>query len=136
MPTSQTILEIDGAMGEGGGQVLRSALSLSIATGRPIRINDIRAGRAKPGMMRQHLTCARSAAAICNAAIEGAEIGSQSLMFEPGRVIAGEYRFAVGSAGSCLLVLQTLLSPLLLADGPSTLVLEGGPTIRLRRPGR
>lgn len=113
-------------MGEGGGQVLRSTLSLSVATGKPIRIGNIRAGRAKPGLMRQHLTSARAAAAICGARIDGDAIGSQTLVFKPGTLRAGSYEFAVGSAGSCLLVLQTILPPLLLADGPSELVLEGG----------
>lgn len=121
-----SILEIDGSMGEGGGQVLRSALSLSVATRRPIRIENIRAGRAKPGLMRQHLTSARAAAAICGARIDGDAIGSRTLVFKPGPLQAGFHNFAVGSAGSCLLVLQTILPPLLLADGPSELVLEGG----------
>lgn len=126
MQTPSKFLEIDGAMGEGGGQVLRSALSLSVATGRPIQIRGIRAGRAKPGLMRQHLTCVRAAAEICKARTSDVEIGSQTLHFQPGTVAAGSYEFSVGSAGSCLLVLQTVLPPLLLADGPSTLVLEGG----------
>lgn len=126
MQTPSKFLEIDGAMGEGGGQVLRSALSLSIATGRPVQMSGIRAGRAKPGLMRQHLTCVRAAAEICKARTSDVEIGSQSLEFQPGAIAAGSYEFSVGSAGSCLLVLQTVLPPLLLADGPSTLVLQGG----------
>jgi len=126
MSRPSTILEIDGSMGEGGGQVLRSSLSLAVATRRPVRIDNIRAGRAKPGLMRQHLTSARAAAAICDAGIDGDAIGSRTLVFKPGSIQAGSYEFAVGSAGSCLLVLQTILPPLMLADGPSELVLAGG----------
>lgn len=117
---------IDGAAGEGGGQVLRTALSLSMVTGQPFRIDNIRAGREKPGLMRQHLTAVQSAAAISGAAVDGAALGSASLTFTPGRVRAGDYHFAIGTAGSTGLVLQTLLPALMLADGPSSLLLEGG----------
>lgn len=121
-----TPLHIDGRQGEGGGQILRSSLSLSAATGRPIVLEHIRAGRKKPGLMRQHLTCVRAAAAVCGAEVEGAQLRSTAIRFTPGAVQAGDYRFAVGSAGSCLLVLQTVLPPLLRANGESTLTLEGG----------
>lgn len=120
------MLEIDGATGEGGGQVLRTSLSLSAALGQPFRITNIRAGRSKPGLMRQHLTCIRAAAQISGATVEGDCVGSQHVLFRPGAVRAGSYLFKVGSAGSCLLVLQTVLPPLLRAEGPSEIVLEGG----------
>lgn len=120
------MLTIDGSRGEGGGQILRSSLALSIVTGTPVRIENIRAGRAKPGLMRQHLTAVNSAAAICGGDVEGARIGSTSLMFKPGRARAGEYTFSIGTAGSTTLVLQTVLLPLVLADGPSRITLEGG----------
>lgn len=119
-------VHLDGSAGEGGGQVLRSALALSAVTGRPFTIRGIRASRVRPGLMRQHLTAARAAAAICGATLEGDEIGSNSLRFEPGAVRAGDHVFAIGTAGSTTLVLQTVLPPLLLADGPSTVRISGG----------
>ncbi len=117
---------IDGAEGEGGGQVVRNALALSLVTGQPFRIGNIRGGRDKPGLMRQHLTAVEAALTIGGAVCEGASVGSAEIAFTPGRVAPGEYRFAVGTAGSTSLVLQTVLMPLLLAGAPSRLVLEGG----------
>jgi len=107
------VITIDGSEGEGGGQLLRNALALSLVTGQPFRITNIRGRREKPGLMRQHLTAVEAACAIGNAECEGA-------------VRPGDYRFAVGTAGSTSLVLQTVLMPLLFADAPSRLVLEGG----------
>jgi RNA 3'-terminal phosphate cyclase (ATP) len=120
------VLTIDGATGEGGGQVLRTALALSLATGTAFRITDIRAGRKRPGLMRQHLTAVNAAAEVGSATAEGAALGSTELVFRPGRVAPGTYRFSVGTAGSTTLVLQTVLPALVLAEGPSRLVLEGG----------
>jgi RNA 3'-terminal phosphate cyclase (ATP) len=117
---------IDGSQGEGGGQILRTALSLSMATRRAFTLEKIRAGRAKPGLMRQHLTCVRAAAAISGAATEGAEIGSSRLVFRPGPVKPGDYRFEVGSAGSTMLVLQTVLPVLMRCDQPSLITVTGG----------
>jgi len=117
---------IDGSIGEGGGQILRTALGLSMVTGRAFRIEKIRAGREKPGLLRQHLTAVNAAAAICGASVEGAAISSCELSFTPGKVKAGEYAFSIGTAGSTTLVLQTVLPALLTADGPSCLTLEGG----------
>ena len=105
---------------------LRSALSLSMITGQPFTITGIRAGRAKPGLLRQHLTAVKAAAEICRATVEGAELGSQRLVFRPGTVRGGDYRFAIGSAGSCTLVLQTVLPALWFADGPSRVEVSGG----------
>jgi RNA 3'-terminal phosphate cyclase (ATP) len=119
-------IELDGAAGEGGGQILRTALALSMCTAQAVRISRIRARRAKPGLMRQHLACVHAAQAVSGAAVDGAELRSQWLHFEPGRVCPGEYAFAVGTAGSCTLVLQTVLPPLMLADTPSRLRLSGG----------
>jgi RNA 3'-terminal phosphate cyclase (ATP) len=119
-------LHIDGSSGEGGGQILRSSLTLALITGRAVTIERIRAGRARPGLMRQHLTSVGAATEVCNGLVHGAEIGSGRLTFVPGPVRAGNYRFNVGSAGSATLVLQTVLPPLLIADGPSRIVVEGG----------
>lgn len=120
------MIRIDGSFGEGGGQILRTSLSLSLVTGKPFRIENIRAGREKPGLLRQHLTAVLAAAEIGNAKLEGATLGSTALEFTPGPVRSGEYRFAVGTAGSGTLVLQTVLPPLMLASGSSKVVIEGG----------
>ncbi|HYI39337.1 MAG TPA: RNA 3'-terminal phosphate cyclase [Allosphingosinicella sp.] len=117
---------IDGSEGEGGGQVLRTALSLSLVTGKPFRIEKIRANRSRPGVMRQHVTAVEAACAIGGAECEELAVGASELTFMPGKVKPGEHRFAVGTAGSTGLVLQTILPPLMLADAPSSLILEGG----------
>jgi len=126
MQTTQSYLEIDGAMGEGGGQVLRTALALSICTGKAFRISQIRAGRKKQGLQRQHLTAVRAARDISGAELEGDEIGSTTLTFVPSGLWSGNYHFAIGTAGSTTLVLQTVLYPLLLAEGESRVTLTGG----------
>jgi RNA 3'-terminal phosphate cyclase (ATP) len=120
------MIELDGATGEGGGQILRTALALSMCTGQPMKMHRIRAKRSKPGLMRQHLACVNAAVAVSGAKAQGAELGSQELSFEPGAVRATDYRFSVGTAGSCSLVLQTVLPPLMLAGGVSRVVLSGG----------
>jgi RNA 3'-terminal phosphate cyclase (ATP) len=120
------VLTIDGSQGEGGGQILRSSLALSLVTGTPFRITRIRAGRKKPGLMRQHLTAVKAAAAVGRARVEGVALGSGELTFVPGVVTPGQYDFAVGTAGSTTLVLQTVLPALITAAGPSELVLDGG----------
>lgn len=117
---------IDGSLGDGGGQILRTSLALSMITGTPIEINHIRAKRGKPGLRRQHLTALRAAAQISEAAISGDQIGSKQIKFHPKRTTAGDYRFDVGSAGSTSLILQTILPPLMLADRSSTIELIGG----------
>ena len=120
------MLTIDGSQGEGGGQVLRSSLALSLVTGRPFVIEKIRAGRKKPGLLRQHLTAVLAAADVSGADVEGAAMGSRRVVFRPDKVRSGDYSFRVGTAGSATLVLQTVLPALLLAEGESNLVLEGG----------
>src|SRR6187549_777390 len=109
-------LELDGA--HGGGQLLRTALSLSLCTGTGFTLQNIRAGRSRPGLMRQHLTAVNAAAQVGGARVHGAELGAVSLRFEPGEVRAGDYAFATGSAGSATLVLQTVLPALWGADAP------------------
>lgn len=119
------MIQIDGS--NGGGQILRSALSLSLVTGQPFRMINIRGARKpKPGLMRQHLTCVKAAAEIGDAAVDGAELGSLELVFAPGKIKAGDYAFAIGTGGSTTLVFQTLLPALLQAEAPSTLRIEGG----------
>lgn len=120
------MIVIDGSEGEGGGQIVRNACALSLVTGAPFRIANVRGRRAKPGLMRQHVTAIEAACAVGGAQCEGLTVGSSEIAFRPGRVVPGDYRFAVGTAGSTGLVLQTILMPLALADGPSRIVLEGG----------
>jgi RNA 3'-terminal phosphate cyclase (ATP) len=127
------VLTIDGSHGEGGGQILRSALALAAISGRVIRFESIRAGRKNPGLAAQHVTCVRAIAKICGASVNGDELGSHSLLFTPGgSPQAGDYVFDVaearvgGSAGATTLVLHTVLIPLALAEGDSTVVIRGG----------
>jgi len=120
------LIEIDGSFGEGGGQILRSSLSLSMFTKQPFVIKNIRARRKKPGLMRQHLTGVKAAVEICSGKVKGAEISSLKLEFYPGDVKSGYYNFDIGSAGSTTLVLQTLLPVLMLWDNESEIWLGGG----------
>ena len=117
-------LQLDGSAG--GGQMLRTALSLAMVTGQPFRMTNIRGQRAKPGLMRQHLTCLKAACEISGGTADGADIGSTELVFRAGKVRGASYHFAIGTAGSTSLLFQTLLPALWHADGPSTLRLEGG----------
>jgi RNA 3'-terminal phosphate cyclase (ATP) len=119
-------ITIDGSQGEGGGQILRTSLSLAAITGRELTIENVRGGRAKPGLLRQHLTGLQAIAEITGGEVEGAELGSRRVVLRPGPVRPGEYRFSIGSAGSASLVLQTVLWPLLVAGAPSTVIVEGG----------
>src|SRR5215470_13994646 len=123
---AETTIRIDGSFGEGGGQILRSSLSLSLVTGKPFRIENIRANREKPGLLRQHLTAVPAAAEVGAAEVEGASLGSKALSFVPGKVRAGEFRFAIGTAGSGTLGHQTILPALITAVGPSRIDIEGG----------
>ncbi len=119
-------IEIDGSEGEGGGQILRSALTLSMCTGVPVQIRNIRAKRKTPGLMRQHLTAVNAAAAISGAETKGVHINSTELYFAPGAVQGGDYQFSIGTAGSCTLVLQTVLPALLLVNQGSQIIVNGG----------
>jgi len=124
-----SMITVDGSFGEGGGQILRTALGLSLVTGQPFRIEKIRAGRKNPGLLRQHLTAVKAAAKIGQAEVSGANIGSTQLTFAPGKILHGDYQFAVGTAGSATLVLQTVLPALLVSDDQdqqTQLTLEGG----------
>jgi RNA 3'-terminal phosphate cyclase (ATP) len=120
------MITIDGSEGEGGGQILRTSLALSFVTQQPFRMKHIRAKRQKPGLLRQHLTAVEAAKTVGCAEVTGAALNSQTLEFHPGPVTPGNYRFAVGTAGSATLVFQTVLPALLTAPSHSTLTLEGG----------
>jgi RNA 3'-terminal phosphate cyclase (ATP) len=120
------MITIDGSQGEGGGQIIRSSLALSLITGKPFRIYNVRARREKPGLQRQHLTAVRAAAAIGDAQVEGASGGATAFTFHPGTVTPGDYAFPIGTAGSTMLVFQTILPPLMIASAPSTISFEGG----------
>ena len=112
------MIKIDGSYGEGGGQIIRTSLALSLVTGKPFSISNVRSGRRKPGLMRQHVTAAAAAAEIGGAKMHGADIGSGTLFFEPGEIKAGRFRYDIGSAGSCTLVFQTLAPALIFAKAP------------------
>jgi RNA 3'-phosphate cyclase len=121
------VVKIDGSMGEGGGQILRSSLALSLLTGRPVTINRIRAGRQKPGLQPQHRMSVRAAAEIGQAKTRGVDLGSTRIEFEPGPITPGAYHFAVGTAGACSLVLHTVYLPLAYrAAAPSEISITGG----------
>ncbi len=120
------MLTIDGSEGEGGGQVLRTALSLSAITGTPFALEKIRAKRRRPGLQRQHLTCVKAAAKITGAKVAGADLGSAKIVFEPAAIRGGDYEFVIGTSGSTILVFQTVLPILLRADTTSRLKLSGG----------
>jgi RNA 3'-terminal phosphate cyclase (ATP) len=120
------MIQLDGSQGEGGGQILRTALALSLCTEQPFRISNIRAGRQKPGLLRQHLTAVKAAEEISDATLSGAEMGSRELTFQPGKVAPGNYDFAVGTAGSATLVFQTVLPALLVGGKETTLRCRGG----------
>ncbi len=127
------MITIDGQHGEGGGQILRGALALAAATGRGFRIDRIRAGRAKPGLMRQHLTAVAAARAICDAEVHGAELGSTALEFHPQAVRAGDHAFDIGSAGSASLVLQAIVPALARSRRRRRSRSRAAPTTRSRR---
>lgn len=120
------MLTIDGSFGEGGGQIIRTSCALSLITGRPFRVENVRARREKPGLQRQHLTAVLAAAEVGRAEVRGAAVGSREFTFVPGEVAGGNYVFSIGTAGSTTLVLQTVLPPLMIAPGQSRIILEGG----------
>lgn len=121
------MIELDGSLGEGGGQILRTSLALSLVTGRPFHLRHVRARRTKPGLQPQHLLSVRAAAAIGQGQLRGASLGSTDLVFEPGPVTAGKYEFAIGTAGATGLVLHAVCLPLAWqAAGPSAVVFKGG----------
>jgi RNA 3'-terminal phosphate cyclase (ATP) len=119
-------IAVDGTLGEGGGQVLRSALSLSLLTGEPFHLSRIRANRERPGLRPQHLAAVQAAARVSGARVCGDRVGSDEIEFSPGPVRPGDYLFDIGTTGATSLVLQTLLQPLALAAGRSRVTIRGG----------
>src|SRR3989338_8277796 len=120
------MIEIDGSHGEGGGQVIRTAMSLSAITKKPVRIFNIRAGRPNPGLQAQHLTAAKAMRNVCRGTSEHAELQSSELVFHPGEIVGGRYDFNIGTAGSVTLVAQTLIPILLFAEKKSELSITCG----------
>jgi RNA 3'-terminal phosphate cyclase (ATP) len=120
------VIQLDGSMGEGGGQILRTALALAAVTGKPFEAVNIRSKRPKPGLRPQHLEAVKAAARVCGGRAEGAAENSSTLRFEPGQVQPGRYRFEIQTAGSACLVLQTVYLPLAFASGPSRVEIRGG----------
>src|SRR5437870_4254055 len=124
---STSPLDLDGSFGEGGGQILRTSLALALLTGRAFHLRNVRSRRPKPGLQAQHLMSVRAAAAIGQASVRGASLGSGDLVFEPGDVTPGTYTFPIGTAGATGLVLHTVYLPLALrTDAPSEITLQGG----------
>ncbi|HSU72898.1 MAG TPA: RNA 3'-terminal phosphate cyclase [Candidatus Binatia bacterium] len=128
------MLTIDGSQGEGGGQVLRTALALSALTGTPFRIENIRAGREKSGLRPQHVAAAKAVAQLCQGTVDGAEENSQTLTFYPRTIKGGTLELDIGTAGSVTLLLQSLLLPALFADKPSRITITGGTDVPFAMP--
>ena len=124
------MIEIDGSFGEGGGQIVRTAVALSAVTEKPVRITRIRQGRPKPGLAAQHARAITALAAICDARTSGVTPGSSEIVFTPGEIRGGSYRVEIGTAGSVTLLMQCLLPVLLRADGPSSLQIQGGTDVQ------
>lgn len=120
------VVDIDGSRGEGGGQILRTSLALSMITGKPLVMRNIRAGRAKPGLRRQHLACVHAARDLCGAVVHGDEVSSRYLEFTPGPLVGGERTIDIGTMGSSTLVVQTVLLPMIVGGHALRLVIRGG----------
>src|SRR5439155_1487941 len=128
------MIEVDGSYGEGGGQVLRTAVALAAVLSKEIHVFNIRAGRAEPGLRPQHMTGVQAAAELCSANLQGLEVGATEFVFKPGKLRAGTFRFDVGTAGSVTLVLQTLMPMLAFAPGPVQLEITGGTDVKWSPP--
>jgi len=128
------MIDIDGSFGEGGGQIIRTSLTLSAITKKPVTISNIRAGRPNPGLQMQHLTCAKAVRSVCRGELEHAEKESTKLIFRPGEIVGGKYEFNIGTAGSVTLVAQTLIPILLHASKESTVRIIGGTHV-MKSPG-
>ncbi len=128
------MIEVDGSFGEGGGQVLRTAVALAAVLSKDIHVFNIRAGRAEPGLRPQHMTGVKAAAELCSSELEGLRVGSTEFTFKPGKLRAGTFRFDVGTAGSVTLVLQTLMPIMAFAPGSVQLEITGGTDVKWSPP--
>src|SRR3989442_4668654 len=128
------MIEIDGSLGEGGGQILRTTVALAAVLQREVRVMNIRAGRSEPGLRAQHLAGVKAVALVCDARVEGAEVGSPELVFRPGRLRAGSFRFDVGTAGSAGLVLQILMPLSAFLPGSMEAEITGGTDVKWSPP--
>jgi RNA 3'-terminal phosphate cyclase (ATP) len=128
------MIEVDGSYGEGGGQVLRTAVALAVVLSKEIHVFNIRAGRAEPGLRPQHMTGVKAASELCSGHLEGLGVGSTEFVFKPGKLRAGTFRFDVGTAGSVTLVLQTLMPILAFAPGAVQLEIAGGTDVKWSPP--
>ena len=128
------MIKIDGSYLEGGGQIIRSSMTLSAITGKAVEIENIRANRKPPGLKMQHLTAVKAVRNICRGKLEGAEVGSRRLVFEPGKIVGGKYDFNIGTAGCTTLVAQTILPILLVAEKKSEVRIIGGTHV-MKSPG-
>lgn len=124
------MIEIDGSFGEGGGQIVRTAVAFSAVTGKPVRIENIRADRPNPGLSPQHVKAILALAEICDARVEGAKPRSLEITFRPGKIKGGSYEIDIGTAGSVTLLIQCLLPALIHADNPSVLKIRGGTDVK------
>jgi RNA 3'-terminal phosphate cyclase (ATP) len=128
------MIVVDGSQGEGGGQILRTAVALSAITNEPVRVTNIRARRPNPGLAPGHVTSVEAAGALCDARVEGLHPGSKEIVFTPGELLGGEFRFDIGTAGSISLVIQCCLLPAALSKSPTKIVLTGGTNVRWSPP--
>ena len=124
------MLEIDGAHGEGGGQLVRAAVALAAVTGRPVRVSNIRAGRSKPGLAAQHVAAVRAVAGLCGGSVENLALKSSQIEFRPGRRTGGVFKFEIGTAGSICLVLQALIPVVVSGAAPCHVTIGGGTDVR------
>ena len=124
------MIEIDGSYGEGGGQIVRTAVALSAVTAKSVHIKRIRQGRPRPGLAPQHAQAIRALGEICHASIKGVEPGSSEIVFCPGEITGGSLRVEIGTAGSVTLLMQCLLPAMLRADGPTSLHVQGGTDVQ------
>jgi RNA 3'-phosphate cyclase len=128
------MIVVDGAVGEGGGQILRTAIALSAVAREPVTVTNIRANRPTPGLSPGHVTSVEAVAALCDARVDGLHRGSRRISFHPGELLGGDFRFDIGTAGSISLVMQCCLLPALLSKSPVTMTLTGGTDVKWSPP--